>query len=117
MINKIGIGIDIVDVKRFKKISYLKKPSFYTRIFFPSEIEYCLQYKNSYEHFAGKFAIKEATIKSISEKISILDVETFHSGLKPEVRIKCKLKKKYNFLVSVSHEKQFAIAVVISEKI
>ena len=117
MINKIGIGIDIVDVKRFKKISYLKKPSFYERTFFPSEIKYCLKHKNSFEHFAGKFAIKEATIKSIQEKISILDIETVHSRSKPEVRIKGKVGKKYNFLVSVSHEKQFAIAVVISEKI
>jgi holo-[acyl-carrier protein] synthase len=117
MINKIGIGIDIVDVKRFKKIPYEEKPSFYKRIFFPSEIKYCLKHKNSFEHFAGKFAIKEATIKSIQEKISILELETVHLGSKPEVRIKGKLGKKYKFLVSVSHEKQFAIAVVISEKI
>ena len=117
MINKIGIGIDIVDVKQFKKVPYEEKPSFYKRIFFPSEIKYCLKHKNSFEHFAGKFAIKEATIKSIQEKISILELETVHLGSKPEVRIKGKLEKKYNFLVSVSHEKQFAIAVVISEKI
>ena len=117
MIDKIGIGIDIVDVKQFEKISYLKKPSFYKRTFFPSEIKYCLKYKNPYEHFAGKFAIKEAVIKSIPEKISILDVETIHLGSKPKIRIKSKVGKKYNFLVSVSHEKQFAIAVVISEKL
>src|SRR5574337_187565 len=117
MIDKIGIGIDIVDVKQFKKISYDKKPSFYKGIFFPSEIKYCLKYKNSHERFAGKFAIKEAVIKSIPEKISILDIETIHLELKPKVRIKGKVGKKYNFLVSVSHEKQFAIAIVISEKI
>jgi len=117
MIDKIGIGIDIVDIKRFKEISFEEKPSFYKKIFFPSEIKYCLKHKNSFEHFAGKFAIKEATIKSIPEKISILELETFHSGSNPDVRIKGKLGKKYNFLVSVSHEKQFAIAVVISEKI
>lgn len=117
MIDKIGIGIDIVDVNQFKKIQYAKKPSFYSRTFFPSEIKYCLKYKNPYEHFAGKFAIKEAVIKSIPEKISILDVETIHLESKPKVRIKGKVGKKYSFLISVSHEKQFAIAVVISQKI
>jgi holo-[acyl-carrier protein] synthase len=59
MINKIGIGIDIVDVKRFKKIPYEEKPSFYKRIFSLSEIKYCLKHKNSFEHFAGKLLLKK----------------------------------------------------------
>ena len=117
MINKIGVGIDIIDVERFKEIPFEENPSFYNRIFSTSEIKYCLKHKKPYEHFAGKFAIKEATIKSIQEKITILKLETFHSESKPEVKINGELGKKYNFLVSVSHEKKFAIAVVISEKI
>jgi holo-[acyl-carrier protein] synthase len=116
-IEKIGIGIDIVDVSQFEKISYLSKPGFYKKIFLNSEIKYCLKYKNPSEHFAGKFAIKEAVKKSINEKISLLDIETSHSGSKPDVKLRGKNETRYKFLVSISHEKKFAVGLVISEKI
>ena len=117
MIEKLGIGIDITDVDQFKKISYLKKPNFYKKIFLPSEIKYCLKYKNPYEHFAGKFALKEAVKKAIKERISMLDIETSHLKSKPIVKLGGKWKKRYNFLASISHEKKFAVAMVISEKL
>jgi len=117
MIEKLGIGIDIVDVRQFEKIPYSSKPEFYKKILLSSEIKYCLKYKNPSEHFAGKLAIKEAVKKSIDEKISLLDIETSHSDSKPKVKLRGKKGEKYKFLVSVSHEKKFAIGLVISEKI
>ncbi len=113
MFKQIGIGIDIEEVERFEKIKFEKNSKFYEKIFLPSEISYCLKYKNPYERFAGKFAIKEATVKSIQENIQLLDIETLHIKSKPNIKIK-KTKKKYKFLVSVSHEKKIAVAVVIS---
>ena len=117
MIEKLGIGIDITDVEQFKKTPYLEQPNFYKKIFLPSEIKYCLKYKNSYEHFAGKFALKEAVKKSINEYISILDIETSHSNSKPIVNLRGKWKKKYKFLASISHEKNVAVGIVVSEKL
>ena len=117
MIESSGVGIDIVEVDRFKKKKYEKNKIFYKKIFGYSEINYCLKFKNPAERFAGKFAIKEAVIKSIHEKISFLDIETSHSNAKPIVKLKNSLQKKYQFLVSVSHEKKFAVGVVISKKI
>lgn len=117
MIEKLGIGIDITDVNQFKKIPYLTKPNFYKKIFLPSEIQYCLKYTNPYEHFAGKFAIKEAVKKSINEKIPMLCIETSHSNSKPIVNLLGKWQKKYKFLASVSHEKAFAVGTVVSEKL
>ena len=111
-----GLGIDIVDINKFKKITYSSKPHFYEKLFLKSEIDYCLRFKNSAERFAGKFAAKEAVLKSVSGKISFLDIETLHSNDKPIVKLRNK-KQKYNFLVSISHEKNFAISVVISKKI
>ena len=113
MFKQIGIGIDITDVEKFEKIKFEKKPEFYKKIFSPTEISYCLKYKNPYERFAGKFAIKEATIKAIKEKIGPLDIETMYIKLKPNIKIQ-KIKKKYKFQISVSHDKKIAIAVVIS---
>ena len=117
MIEKLGIGIDITNVDQFKKISYSAKPNFYKKIFLPSEIKYCLKYKNLYEHFAGKFALKEAVKKAINEHISMLDIETSHSNSKPVVKLRGKWKTKYKFIASISHEKKFAVGIVVSEKL
>ena len=112
--NNIGIGIDIVDIEQFSHMPFKTKSKFYKKIFNPSEIRYCLRYKNPYEHFAGKFAIKEAVKKSIHSRVSMIDIETYHIKSKPYVRLK-KLENKYSFHVSMSHEKNLAVAIVLSE--
>ena len=117
MIENLGIGIDIIEVSRFRKKKYEENKNFYKKIFVKSEINYCLKFKNSAERFAGKFAIKEAVIKSIPEKIGPCDIEIVYANRKPRIRLKNSLEKKYNFIVSVSHEKEFAIGIVITEKI
>jgi len=115
VLEKIGIGIDIIDINRFSKKPYSKNKKFYEKIFHNSEIEYCLNYKNSSQSFAAKFAIKESVIKSINKKIDFMDIFTDHHNLKPIASLVN--DSSYNFLVSVTHEKQHAVAVVVSEKI
>jgi len=107
-----NIGIDMVDIDRFRKKEYGKNKFFYEKIFTKSEIKYCLSFKNKSEHFAGKFAIKEAVKKSIKEKISFIEIVTSHNNSKPKIILKKKLN--YRFLVSISHERNFAIAMVIA---
>ena len=65
MMEIFNIGVDIINIERFKKKEYAKNKKFYQKIFTNSEIKYCLGFKNSSKHFAGKFAIKEAVKKSI----------------------------------------------------
>ena len=117
MIENFGIGIDLVHIKKFEKITYLKKPSFYQKTFFPSEIKYCLKFKKSAEHFAGKFAIKESVKKSINEPISFLNIETFYSKSKLKIKLHKNWDQKYKVLGSISHENEYAIGMVISEKL
>ncbi len=107
------IGIDIVEVKKFKKMPYGNNKSFYEKIFSPLEIKYCLKFKDPYIHFAGKFAIKEAVKKSIPNKVNLIDIVTNHSNSKPTVSINL---GGYDFLVSLSHEKNLAVAVALSIK-
>lgn len=114
MLEKIGIGIDIVNINRFKKKPFEKNKNFYKKIFHDAEIQYCLNKKNSTESFATKFAIKESVIKSIGKEINLLDIMTEHENLKPIAYLLNDLT--YKFLVSVSHESSYAIAVVISEE-
>jgi|TARA_B100000809_G_scaffold236666_1_gene255860 holo-[acyl-carrier protein] synthase len=109
-----NIGIDIINIERFKKKEYAKNKKFYQKIFSKSEIEYCLEFKNSSEHFAGKFAIKEAVRKSLKEKVPFNKILTTHKNSKPRIILKMKLN--YEFLVSVSHETNMALAIVIALK-
>ena len=111
-----GIGIDLVQIKRFKQLSFSENQSFYKKNFSEDEINYCMKFNEPYKHFAGKFALKEALIKSIDKKISLSKIETSHLDSKPIVKI-LNSEQKYRFLASLSHENELAIAVVISEKI
>ena len=117
LIEKDGVGIDIIDVERFREKIFKRNIKFYQRIFLESEIKYCLRFKSPYEHFAGKFALKESVIKSIDDKISFLHIQTSNSKHGPIVRLVGKKSKEYSFLCSISHEKKFAVAVVISSRI
>ena len=114
MLEKIGIGIDIVDINRFNEKPFEANKNFYKKIFHDSEIKYCLNKKNSSQSFAAKFAIKESVIKSINKQIDFLDIITDYVDSKPIVNLLN--DSSYNFRVSATHEKSSAIVVVISEK-
>ena len=64
-----GVGIDIIDIERIRKKKIEKNKNFYNNMFFKSEIDYCLKFKDPYPHFAGKFGIKESVIKSVRDRI------------------------------------------------
>jgi len=118
MLNNIfGIGVDLVDVNKFKKKLYSENSSFYNKLFLPNEIKYCLKFKNPDQHFAGKFAVKESVKKSISTKIKFHEIETFHKNSKLMVSLKGEYNKKFTIIASISHEKDLAVAFVIAEKI
>lgn len=115
MIENIGLGIDIVEIRRFKEIDSKRKKIFYKKIFTESEIKYCQKFKDDYRHLAGKFAVKEAVIKSINTKVNFLDIITSNEKKKPTVRIT--KKNQYTFRVSISHEEEYTVAVVICEQL
>lgn len=114
MIEGMGVGIDIINVNRFRNMPFPKKISFYKKIFHENEINYCLKFKDPYTHFAGKFAIKESVIKSIKTKESVLKIITGHQNKKPVVTING--NDDYTFSASITHEKDYAIGIVIAKK-
>ena len=107
-----GVGIDLVKIDKFKKILFEENESFYRKNFSKEEIEYCLKFEEPYKHFAGKFAIKEATIKAIDKKIQLIQIKTYHKKSKPKVSI---VNEKIDLKVSVSHDGDYAIAIVFSK--
>ena len=111
-----GIGIDMIEVERIKKTSE-KNPKFLEKIFTSNEVSYCLKKRNKYQHLAARFAAKEAFFKAIGRRINWKDVELTNapSG-KPQLKIKS--KERFSFIeadVSISHLKEYAVAMVILE--
>tara|TARA_B110000014_G_C20077522_1_gene562595 strand:+ start:24 stop:371 length:348 start_codon:yes stop_codon:yes gene_type:complete len=113
MLEKCGIGIDVVNVNRFSSKTFSKNITFYKKIFLKKEIDYCTKFKDPYPHFAGKFALKEAVIKALNKKISFLDIETFHQNNVPHVKLKS--LPKHTSLSSISHEKNIAVSIFLIE--
>lgn len=114
-----GVGIDIIEVARIKSLVE-KNPRFIHRIFTPQEIHYCQGKKNKYQHFAARFAAKEAFFKALGRRIKLTDVGLINlSSGKPQLEIKeIKLKEKFSFdeaHVSIAHLSEYAAAVVILE--
>jgi holo-[acyl-carrier protein] synthase len=111
-----GIGIDLIEVLRIRKLIE-KNPRFIQRIFTPSEIRYCQQKVNKYQHFAARFAAKEAFFKALGRRIKWKDVGLINlpSG-KPELEINTKEEFPFNRAhVSIAHLSQYAIAMIILE--
>jgi holo-[acyl-carrier protein] synthase len=61
----IGIGTDIVEVPRIGRMIEEHGELFLTRVFTPREVRYCQARKHAMEHFAGRWAAKEAILKCL----------------------------------------------------
>src|SRR5579859_5928088 len=60
-----GIGIDTIEVSRIQKSIETYGDQFLRRIYSEHEIQYCSRKPRKYEHFAARFAAKEAYAKAL----------------------------------------------------
>jgi len=107
------IGIDIVEVSRIAKL--IKSKQFLKRVFTAQEIAYCSAKKNKAQHFAVRFAAKEAVYKALGQaELALTDigVKNLPSG-KPEVYIRG--KRKPRMAISLTHTDAYAAAVAIKQ--
>jgi|TARA_Y100000992_G_C20877256_1_gene310113 holo-[acyl-carrier protein] synthase len=120
-----GIGTDITNINRIKKL--IKNKKFIYRIFHKSEINKCNKQKNISNCYAKRFAAKEAFSKALGTGISkginfreiyVNNVSTGKPTIKLEGKTKMitekKLKtKKFGMFLSLSDDKPFALATVV----
>ena len=126
--NIYGIGIDIVKISRLEKL--FKKKDYLKRIFSKKEIQKCSKKKITfYSCFAKRFAAKEAFSKALGTGISKglnfneIEIDNEKNG-KPFIRlkdtnskkIKFLLKNKYKLNLTISDEKEYAVAMVLISK-
>lgn len=118
---KIKCGVDIIEISRIKDSIENLGDKFLNKVYTKKEIAYCESKGNSkYEHYAARFAVKEAAFKAVSEgvedkfAISWKDVETINDEQgRPKTEILfLKNNKVENVDVSISHCKDYAIANV-----
>ena len=120
---KICCGTDIIEIERIKKSIEDEKmgKAFIERVYTKKEIEYCESKKTQkYQHYAARFAAKEATFKAISEQledkysITWKSIEVINNGQgRPELNlIGIDLKDIEDIDLSISHCKEYAVATV-----
>lgn len=118
---KIKCGVDIIEIERIKESIEKLGDKFLNKIYTKKEIEYCeSKGKSKFEHYAARFAVKEAAFKAVSEEvkdyteISWKDIETINDeNGRPKTEILfLRNKKVENIDVSISHCKNYAVANV-----
>lgn len=122
----IGIGIDIVSVKRIKEAETRWGQRFLKRVFTEDELKYSFKHKSPHIHLAARFASKEAMTKSfgtgLSNGIKWRDIEVVNkdSG-KPEIVLHGRFKEiaesigVRNIHISMAHDDGYAVAQVVIE--
>ena len=122
----VGLGIDVAEVKRIAAVIESQKERFLRRVYTLDEVAYCEQFKNRYERYAGRFAVKEAAMKALgtgwSRGVRWVDVEVVRlRGGSPTLSLKGEAKKiadalgVKNIAVSITHTADQAVAQVIFE--
>ncbi len=116
-------GIDIIEIKRIEKV-FSSHKNFLRRVYTSDEVEYCESKRNCYQHYAVRFASKEAVLKAfgtgLRDRMKWTDIETLNDELgKPYVNLYGRAKELAmeknigEISVSLSHCKDYAVAHVL----
>src|SRR5450631_480665 len=121
----IGTGIDIIEVERVAQ-HVGSDNGFRELVFSKNEIQYCESKAFPFQHYAGRFAAKEAFLKAVGRGwdsglvLHEIEVVNLPNG-KPELRLGGQAEKELAYLgigsvhISLSHLKSVATAIVILE--
>ncbi len=121
----LGIGTDIIECLRIAKMIERHGELFLTRVYTPHEIEYCTARKAATQHYAGRFAAKEAVLKALgtgwTRGIQWRDIEVRNEmGGKPTIVLSgaaaelCEKNGITEMLISISHCRTHATAYALA---
>ena len=120
-----GIGVDIIEIARIRKDIEESGDHFLNKVFTAPEIAYCRARQNQHQHFAARFAAKEAVSKALatgwSGAFRWKDVEvTNDASGRPGVTIAGRLRELTagtTIHVSLSHSTEHVVAMAIVEEL
>src|ERR1051325_9281927 len=111
------VGVDIVEIDRIAR--QMRNPRFLRKVFTREEVAYCQSRKNAAQHFAVRFAAKEAVWKAVGERGLLhrdIQVRNRPNG-KPEVIFPARFKKfAARVAISLSHGRTHAVAMAVYRK-
>ena len=122
----VGLGTDLTEIARIARSIERHGERFLARIYTPGEIAYCQRKRSFAESFAARFAAKEAAAKALGTGISRgvswqeFEVTRAPSG-KPSLLLHGRAAQLAAQLgvvstaLSLTHAREFAMAVVIFE--
>ena len=120
----VGLGTDIVEIVRIGKMIERHGELFLDRVYTEEEIRYCQRRKESYEHFAGRWAAKEAVMKTLGTgfirgiRWQDIEVASRESG-RPVIQLYEGARERARYLaideilISISHCRAYATATAI----
>lgn len=120
----IGLGTDIVEIDRIGKMVERHGENFLNRIYTKDEVKYCQRRKESNQHLAGRWAVKEAVMKVLGTGFirgihwQDIEVQSQQSG-KPVLLLHGGAADRAQqigiaqVLISISHCKAYATATAI----
>ncbi|OGX06686.1 MAG: holo-[acyl-carrier-protein] synthase [Omnitrophica bacterium RIFCSPLOWO2_12_FULL_50_11] len=116
------LGIDICNVRRMAQAIERGGARFLDRVFTKAEQTYCSGKRNQYEHYAARFAAKEALIKAKKGgrgRYTLRDIEIVRNSKgAPSLHIDHSARNKLGisataiFELTMTHEREFAVAAV-----
>ncbi len=121
----LGMGVDIIECCRIAEMIEKHGDYFLTRVYTPEEIAYCAPRKAAVQHYAGRWAAKEAILKALgtgwAKGIKWTDLEIANlPGGKPEVNLHGMAQRHAKsigireVLISISHTSEQAVASAIA---
>jgi holo-[acyl-carrier protein] synthase len=119
-----GVGVDIIEIDRIRDVIERRGDRFLNKIFTEKEIAYCTSKKIPYQHFAARFAAKEAMSKALStgwrDDFRWKDVEISNNDLgQPSICVFGLLAEKLGknkVFLSISHSDTSVVAFVVIER-
>ncbi|MFC3022513.1 holo-ACP synthase [Vibrio zhugei] len=122
----IGLGTDICEIERIERVLERTGQAFAARILTPNELESFTHSKQPARYLAKRFAVKEAASKAlgtgIAKGVSFQDFAIRHDELGKPMLVVSGAAERWStskgivhYHVSISDEKQYAVATVIAE--
>jgi holo-[acyl-carrier protein] synthase len=122
--SKTSVGTDIIEIRRIEQAILSWQDSFLRRIYTEAELQSC---HNRASSLAARFAAKEAVIKALgtgTNEVKWRDIEILSDSqgapvvqLHARARSKAKENGITKFSVTLSHCREYAVAVVIGDAI
>ncbi len=121
----IGIGTDIIECDRIDRMVQRHGDHFVQRVYTAEEVRYCSSHRCADQHYAGRWAAKEAVLKAIGtgwiSGITWQDVEVANEASgRPIVRLHGGAAKVASELgvteiqISITHCKSHAVAFAVA---